>query len=343
MKNPRTGGEYVLASMYRAFIESSRNVKSYSLHDIFMKETREENNFMKISKSLLIFIYSLLMYKNKLIITGSSPMFPVFGHITYHQPRGGLFTEGRNLGDHLDKLNLFFLENERLNPIWRLVKRNIILHLSNSFFTKNRIDKLLKIDSRVLYPPVPVQKYIDINIKGERRRIVLVSKPNGVSGINRLIEVSEKLPRNIKIIIFGYLDSHGLGVLRQLKKTGVNYNYLGYVPFKLKKKLFSEASVFLNLVREESFGITALECMASGCIPILHNSGAVTEYTPKSLLYSEKHEASELITKYMDEEKELRNSLRQTSLKFDETIFKKKILKIAEETERRFFPHKLSP
>ncbi len=141
--------------------------------------------------------------------------------------------------------------------------------------------------------------------------------------------IARHLPRNIKVRIIGRIDDTGRNVLRELKRLDINHAYLGFVDENTKQELLGKCNVFLHLGVNEPFGIAVVEAMASGLIPIAHRSGAIPEYMPRELTYIYPEEAAQKIAQILETSPtsldELRNSLRQRALRFDEEIFRAKM------------------
>ncbi len=330
--NPRTGGEYVYKVM-----KDELSKRSYPLHEIsvpLMLEhlvspsilpTREEDVFRLFLHFLCVF-QSLLKRSNRryLVITSAHPVFPVFGHLVYHQPKAG--TGGRLGREYLSlhrRLGWDIVENEKLSPLWGLAKRSHILHLSNSFFTKSLIRRLYGLDSHVLYPPTRLSPILNHNPKGERFFGVIVARPEVPSGITLLPQIVFKLPKTARFEVIGRADATGLQVIRALKKKGFGVNYHGYISEQDKLDLFGTLSHYLHLAYDEPFGITVVEAMAAGCIPIAPASGGIPEFLPRGLLYSSLSEATEMIaSKVGFGDKELQMRLRSIASKFTEEEFR---------------------
>lgn len=134
-------------------------------------------------------------------------------------------------------------------------------------------------------------------------------------------------------MIIGRIDRTGQQILQYLKKLEVNFVYLGFVDEKTKKELLARCGCFLHLGINEPFGISVVEAMASGCIPVAYRSGAIPEYLPKKLTYNAPEEALQKMLQIVDnpnraELKNLRRELRERALQFDENVFRRKFMAI---------------
>jgi glycosyltransferase involved in cell wall biosynthesis len=214
-------------------------------------------------------------------------------------------------------------ENDKLSPLWLCAKRLIPLHLSNSVFTKGIVKEIYGLESTVLYPPVPVTKYLRIDLHTKRKPYVYVTRPQAITGISLLPQMAKHLPKNIKLIITGKLDQAGKKALHVLKSSGIALEYLGFVEEQVKMEILSKSSVYVNLAVNETFGITVVEALAAGCLALAHRSGSIPEFLPTEFQYSDIDECAEEVAKYINSGSELREQLRSISLNFDETIFRK--------------------
>ena len=62
-----------------------------------------------------------------------------------------------------------------------------------------------------------------------------------------------------------------------------------------------KAKVYLHTMVEEHFGISIVEAMAMGCIPIVHNSGGMKEFVPERYRYETLQEAARKIERALNE------------------------------------------
>lgn len=332
---PKTGGEYVFKTIKTGLIEQGYRVNEFSVPNILGKFSNS-----KLCKVLKLPVYSycslLSVYKryysSALIITSASPAFPVFGHITYHQPKAGINCPYmKAFADPYIKLAFKVLENEDVSQLWHLAKRSYVLHLSNSFFTQSLIKNLYGINSKVLYPPVRLPEYDRRDVIKRRKFSIIIVKPKGISGIAFLPNIISSRLKEVPILVIGDCDSLGLRIIMHLKKQGFNIKYFGFVSDIFKRELFKRASHYLHLGFNESFGITIVEAMASGCIPIAPKSGAIPEYLPEALLYNDFKEASEmLMSKVGVNDINLKASLRNVAERFNESVFKEKFCRYVE-------------
>lgn len=331
--NPRTGGEYVYYVIKKTLENQGYSVENYSLPNL-LKRYRSRYLRILIAPFLYFWLILLSLWKtwvsDSVVITSASPAFPLFGDVVYHQPKSSINTgETRGLSLY-EQFAMWIHEYEILSPIWLLAKNGYKFHLSNSLFTKRVIKGLYDLDSIILYPPVDTTHYREIEID-DRVFSILVSRPRGISGIGRLEDVVTKLPKGTIFTVFGVADKRGMEIIETLSGHGYCVNYLGYVDEHTKKRLFSEHSHYLHLSVNEPFGITVIEAMLSGCVPVAHNSGGVAEYLPSQCLYRDSVEAVSILLRNDLVGSNLRSINRSIALRFDLSVFQKGILQIVDQ------------
>jgi glycosyltransferase involved in cell wall biosynthesis len=332
---PKTGGEYVYKVMKEELLKQGYSVFEVSI-PILLESLIQKNKLQKKEDFYRLLLHIRCIPESfmkryfgcNIVITSSHPAFPVFGHLVYHQPKTGTSHRiGREYLSFYRKIGWIIVENDKMSPLWLLAKRSHIIHLSNSYFTKSLIKKLYGLDSIVLYPPVPIKTGAGANFRKNRSFGVIVAKPEALSGITYLPKIVEETKERVMFVVFGEADSVGLQVIRALRRKGVNINYLGYISEQEKLKLFHTFSHYLHLGFNETFGISVVEAMAAGCIPIAPKSGGIPEYLPQDLLYSSPSEAADKIkAKIGMNDAELKLQLREIASQFREEKFRIKFI-----------------
>lgn len=342
---PRTGGDYVYSVMKDELVK-----QSYRIHEVSVPILTEYLQHKKPSKwigyaplslsevAAYLWCYFESLKKrafgSHIMITSSCPTFPVFGDITYHQPKGGVLTHFIKESDTLRrKIGYKIQEGGKLSASWFFPKKLMKLHLSNSKFTKELVKRLYKVDSTVLYPPVPVQKYFQATSHGGKKTWVLVTRPEATTGISLLPEIARDISKKIKFVIIGNPDRSGILAMERLKSMGANFEYLGFVEEKHKIELFQKCSAYLSLAINETFGVSIVEALAAGCIPIAHNSGAIPEFVPEEFRYSDPEMAAEKVMVNIECKSRDRERMKTIAARFDEQCFRKKFMFFVKQLE----------
>lgn len=178
----------------------------------------------------------------------------------------------------------------------RLKSRNISLIICNSFFTKKVIDKEYGVRSEVLYPPVDVQSFKPLKKENliiyiGRFTKLIHSKRHDILVKNfiKMFEEKNSRTKNWKLILAG-ADEEGEEYVAELRKMAKGYpiEILTNPCFNDLKRLCGRAKIFWTAAgfgfdeekqpeKVEHFGITTVEAMASGCVPVAINKGGQKE------------------------------------------------------------------
>lgn len=203
--------------------------------------------------------------------------------------------------------------------------------LTNSEYSRKAIRKTFDIDSTVLSPPVDVnlfRKNVLFSSKnmGEDK-ILIISRFHPSKKIENAIRLAKLLKQNgigrsMKIV--GNLSPAMLGYYHYLKQTVHHQDLSDYVNFQVNvsfDKLLSlicEAKVYFHPLPGEPFGISTVEAMSAGLIPVVPAIGGHTEFVPLKYQFHSFHEALESIAAAMEaslsERIRISNSVRRFSI-----------------------------
>lgn len=202
--------------------------------------------------------------------------------------------------------------------IWDVVSSNRVDYfISNSKYVANRIFKVYRRNSEVIYPPVNVKKIPLFEEKEDY--YVVVSRLVGYKNVDTVIRAFSRLPGR-KLVVVG--TGPELGRLRKL--AGENVEFLGWVDEKELYKLVGKARAFITAA-EEDFGISTVEALACGTPVIGYGVGGTSEIVEDmkdGVLFWEQKE--EEIIKAVKSFERLSFSpweLRKKALKFDRNVF----------------------
>ncbi|KKT72955.1 MAG: Glycosyl transferase group 1 [Candidatus Collierbacteria bacterium GW2011_GWB1_44_6] len=144
----------------------------------------------------------------------------------------------------------------------------------NSKNVQRRVQKYYRKESEVVYPPVEVEKIVERNKKiNKKDYFLIVSRLVGAKG---LVEAARAAKHSgFRLYIVG--EAVGFSqVKRELEKIG-GVELLGRVSDRQLLTLYAKAKGFIALAKEEDFGITPVEAMASGTPVIAYNGGGFKE------------------------------------------------------------------
>ena len=213
------------------------------------------------------------------------------------------------------------------------------LILTNSFFTAKAIKESLKIDSKVLYPPVPAAFFNkdSTNLIVPREDIVVSVARFGLGkGVELIPKIASLTNKNLHFIMIGL--AHDQSVVQSVKALIKKLELQDRVTImtdasrQTVKSMLAKAKVYLHTTQMEHFGISIAEAMVMGCIPIVHNSGGTPEFVPDKYRYNNLPEAALKIEAALNEwslEKE--NEMKKISERFSEKNFSENLVKMFSE------------
>ncbi len=166
--------------------------------------------------------------------------------------------------------------------------------ICNSEFTKKVIDKEYGVESVVVYPPVDVDR---IKSKRKENLILFVGRFSQLKQNKNqdvLIKAFKKLVDNglkdWKLVLAGGIEVGVTDYLKSLEKLSEGYpiEIIKSPDFTALKDLYGKARIFWsasgfgeneekNPDKVEHFGMTVVEAMATGAIPVIFNAGGHKE------------------------------------------------------------------
>ena len=225
----------------------------------------------------------------------------------------------------------------------------------NSRFTKSFVDREFGVNSVVLYPPVDVEKFAPLK------------KENIILGVGRFEETMQAKRQDVLIEAFSQMVKKGLrnwrlvliggslgkknDYLAQLKEKarGLPVEFLVNVPFEVLKTYYGKAKIFWHAAgfgieeekypyRVEHFGMTTVEAMAAGCVPIVIDKGGLREIVRRGVgeRWRTIAELEKATFKVIQDSKLWRRyslKAQQESVKFSKKIFFQSLERIIKDEE----------
>ena len=174
------------------------------------------------------------------------------------------------------------------SPIWRLYYRpasayyrnrvsrvRILLSVSN--FTRGFVERKWGRESTTVYPPCPVEAYSDLSrVQPRENLVVTVGRFVPEKRFHIFVELARMVPGTRFVAIGSLSDgtSAYYELLRRLAPENVSFVLS---PLRKVKDVFGRAMAYVHCAENEHFGITIVEAMAAGCVPIVHDSGGPRE------------------------------------------------------------------
>jgi glycosyltransferase involved in cell wall biosynthesis len=177
------------------------------------------------------------------------------------------------------------------------------LVLANSYYTAGEIRKYSDKTVPVLYPPFSssisaIGKYATKDC--QENLVVTVSRFDSNKFLERIPLIASQTNSSVQFAVIGRLYNKAtISNLQSIvKKLGLSDRVKFYPNASAEQKidLLRKAKVYLHTMVGEHFGISVVEAMALGCVPIVHNSGGMVEFVPAQYRYEPIQEAADKIT-----------------------------------------------
>lgn len=269
--------------------------------------------------------YDLIINAHADVLPYFVPSFSSKPFITYcHFPSLAEYARDRDLVYLQSLVDLGLLENAVLEhadkpSFWQsllayyfLMLRSSLI-ITNSRFSQNAIvDEMgrhglypVRNVPAVIPPPVHVDEIRSAVLHSSPREdfVLVISRLHPSKNLENAIEVARLLKeRKVgkKMFIVGNIlpkdaicrayKEHLAGLVRRYDLTG----YVDFVPnmdIGNLWKLMKRAKVYLHPMPREPFGISAVEAMAAGLVPVVPNTGGLTEFIPRKYQFATLDEA----------------------------------------------------
>jgi glycosyltransferase involved in cell wall biosynthesis len=206
-----------------------------------------------------------------------------------------------------------------------LMKNTLVL--TNSEYSRKAISNAFNIDAKILYPPVDVETFQEIALKSNQRddMVLVISRIAPDKQIENAIEVARIMRgRGIgKIMtIAGNLHYYDHQYYQQMKNMIADYDLSDYVSlqtnisFSRLIQLMQLAKVYFHPRIDEHFGISIVEAMASGLVPVVSNIGGHTEFAPPKYHFHTLGHAADLIALALEATNSERRAISSSTNKF---------------------------
>src|SRR5712692_3383793 len=232
------------------------------------------------------------------------------------------------------------------SPIWRLYYRpasayyrnrvrRVRVLLSVSDFTRGFVERKWGRDSMTVYPPCPVEAYSDLSgVQPRENLVVTVGRIVPEKRFHLFVELARMVPRT-RFVAIGSLSEESSAYFKLLRRTAPENVSFVLSPLRKVRELLGRAMVYIHCAENEHFGITIVEAMAAGCVPIVHDSGGPREIVTSDVgfRWRDLATAAQQITMLAENDR-LRGELSAASCsraqKFRPEVFEAEIVRVLE-------------
>ena len=218
--------------------------------------------------------------------------------------------------------------------------------LTNSVYSQRAMEDYLDVKANVVYPPVDTQKYSHGCFGSRRRNIVLtISRFVENKALSELLSVAKDAPQASFVVLGAATAKSDYETAERLRSEAEKMGISDRVSLIVnageneKIKLFSQAKIYLHTMRYEHFGISIVEAMAGGLVPVVHRSGGpwldILKETEGEVgySYSNNQEAATIISQLLKNESELERLSKRAierAKAFDSSQFGSSMIRIVE-------------
>ncbi|MCV0399542.1 MAG: glycosyltransferase family 4 protein [Nitrosarchaeum sp.] len=229
--------------------------------------------------------------------------------------------------------NLYY---ERLKKSLEKINQENVILISNSKYVQDLIEKTYGKKSLLLYPPLDLSEFNEN--KSKKNSLITVSRFSAEKNLEFVIDVLKNI--SIDSVIIGNT------------KTKSNELYYDLLESKIKKEVSSSNIILLkNISRQEllnhlleskvyfhaspeTFGLTIVESISAGCVPVVPNNSAHLETVPFPQLRYEPNNMSDAQEKIREAISgnfdDLIISLKKSIQKYNKEQFKKSFVSIVD-------------
>jgi glycosyltransferase involved in cell wall biosynthesis len=179
--------------------------------------------------------------------------------------------------------------------------------LTNSEFSRRAIFKAFGVDSTVLHPPVDTDAFKGALASDCRDdSILVISRFHPSKRIENAIRLATLLKRDgigSGMSIVGNMSPDGIGYFNHLRHLVRHYGLEGFVRFETNAgfkrllDLMRKSKAYVHPLPGEPFGISTVEAMSAGIVPVVPDIGGHTEFVPARYQFHTFGQGAEAVAK----------------------------------------------
>jgi glycosyltransferase involved in cell wall biosynthesis len=203
---------------------------------------------------------------------------------------------------------------EKVAEYFRLSLQNSLV-ITNSNFSRQAISKYTENTPAVISPPVNVEEFRSILLAAAGQRddsVLVVSRIHPSKKLENAIALAALLKQRgvgKELVIAGNLgadDRCGQEYRARLQDIARACGVSGYVKIKANVKLdrlyslMKKSKAYFHPLPGEPFGISVVEAMSAGLVPVVPDTGGLTEFVPRRYQFHSLQQAAEIIASSME-------------------------------------------
>lgn len=214
--------------------------------------------------------------------------------------------------------------------------------LTNSEFSQDAIFKAFGVDSIILYPPVDVDVFrnacLSSNIRDDS--ILVISRIHPTKKIENAIRLAKLLRQyevGIRMNIVGNMPPDGTGYFNYLRHLVRHYGLEDFVRFEINVRfdrllcLMRRSKVYIHPLPGEPFGISTVEAMSAGIIPVVPNIGGHTEFVPARYQFHTFRQGVQAVAAALDAPASERIQISHSTQKYSDANYVQRLQQIVAE------------
>jgi glycosyltransferase involved in cell wall biosynthesis len=214
--------------------------------------------------------------------------------------------------------------------------------LTNSEFSRKAIFKTFGVDSTILPPPVDVDIFrngcLSSNIRDDS--ILVISRFHPSKKIENAVHLAKLLRHNevgLCMNIVGNMPLDGIGYFNYLDELVRHYSLEDFVKFEINVRfdrlldLMRRSKVYVHPLPGEPFGISTVEGMSAGIIPVVPDIGGHTEFVPSKYQFHTFGQGVEAVAAALAAPPSERIKLSHSTQKYSATNYVKRFQQILAE------------
>ncbi|HZB80343.1 MAG TPA: glycosyltransferase family 4 protein [Nitrososphaera sp.] len=215
--------------------------------------------------------------------------------------------------------------------------------LTNSDFSRNAILKSFGVDSTVLPPPVDVDIFRNACLTSNARddSVLVISRFHPSKKVENVIHLAKLLHQNelgTGMNIVGNMLPDGIGYFDYLNNLVKHYELEDFVKFEINLKFdrlldhMRRSKVYVHPLPGEPFGMSTVEAMSAGIIPVVPDIGGHTEFVPAKYQFHTYGQGAESVAAALAAPASERINLSHSTQKYSVTNYIKKFQQILTDT-----------